>query len=264
MVSFPASVNNLHPNCKLVFGDLESWGWSIRFDLIRGECLTAKLGDWTRFCTQAYQQLNPGGWVELIEKTYPLRCEGTPIDGECDLIGWSENVVEAETSFKVKRATGMEIEYCLRDAGFVNIRQKIYRWYLQPRTGDWEGQKFSTRVRQTMLAGIGEWSKIYLKWGLKWDPESLEVYLVNIRKAIQDPKSRVYIPVTVFTAQKPPNQTESEPTASQYDAFETDESHQVGHQTLQPTPAATVNKRPSQDALDASEIPEQKRLRKGE
>src|SRR2546423_9826381 len=58
------------PNCKFYIDDAEAeWGYSTdeHFDFIHGRDLGGGIADWPRFHGQVYQNLKPGGWLEMHE-----------------------------------------------------------------------------------------------------------------------------------------------------------------------------------------------------
>ncbi|KAF4416537.1 Secondary metabolism regulator LAE1 [Colletotrichum fructicola] len=57
----------------------EGWTWSKPFDYIHSRMMNSNIGDWDEFVAQAYDNLNPGGWLELNE------CDIAPISDDGSL-----------------------------------------------------------------------------------------------------------------------------------------------------------------------------------
>ncbi len=58
------------PNCHFEVDDIEDqWLWNYKFDFIYGRYITPFLGDLPKFAKNCYDNLNPGGYIELLEAT---------------------------------------------------------------------------------------------------------------------------------------------------------------------------------------------------
>lgn len=64
------------PNCKFLVDDAEAeWTDSKSFDFIHIRTLSGSIGDWPRLLRQSYDNLSPGGWIEMQEFEVRYGCD---------------------------------------------------------------------------------------------------------------------------------------------------------------------------------------------
>ncbi len=56
----------------------EPWEYANKFDFIYSRMMIGSLNDVPKFFRQAWENLNPGGWIELGDVVYPVKLN----DGE--------------------------------------------------------------------------------------------------------------------------------------------------------------------------------------
>ena len=91
----------------------------------------------------------------------------------------------------------------LRDAGFVNVEEKVFKIPL----GIWPKNKtmklIGLYLRTVIYDGLQGLSLGPFIKGLKWTPEEVEVFLVGVRKSLMDASTHSYLPFHVAYGQKP-------------------------------------------------------------
>ena len=91
----------------------------------------------------------------------------------------------------------------LRDAGFVNVEEKVFKIPL----GIWPKNKtmklIGLYLRTVIYDGLQGLSLGPFIKGLKWAPEEVEVFLVGVRKSLMDASTHSYLPFHVVYGQKP-------------------------------------------------------------
>ena len=91
----------------------------------------------------------------------------------------------------------------LSDAGFTNVESKIFKVPI----GVWPKNKtmklIGMYMRSVMFDGLQGISMGPFTRGLKWSPEEVELFLVDVRKSLFDVRTHAYIPFHVFYGQKP-------------------------------------------------------------
>jgi len=91
----------------------------------------------------------------------------------------------------------------LRDAGFVNVEEKVFKIPL----GTWPKNKTMKMIglylRSVIYDGLqGIALGPFIK-GLKWSPDDVELFLVGVRKSLMDASVHSYLPFHVVYGQKP-------------------------------------------------------------
>src|SRR4051794_37284025 len=93
----PADMVQVPPNVSFVVYNAESdWGFGRKkFDFIHARMLCLGVHSWERFIHQCHAHLKPGGWLELQEVQFPIKCDDNSVTAEDALMKWSVLVHEA-------------------------------------------------------------------------------------------------------------------------------------------------------------------------
>jgi trans-aconitate methyltransferase len=120
---------SLPTNLEFQVDDLEDeWTYSYKFDFVFGRMLTGSIGDWPKFFKQSFDSLNPGGWVECQDITFPAASDdGTLLKGSY-IDQWSDFMVEAANNFGRSAVSAKSYKQQMIDAGFVNVTEVVYKW----------------------------------------------------------------------------------------------------------------------------------------
>lgn len=158
-----------------------------------------------------YSHLRPGGWAEIHEFDTMVRCDdGTmppldessfstyPFQDWCDLQIQSGQVTDPPRQWRVahRLARGM------KEMGFVDVQERIFkapvnRWPTDPHLrniGQW--------MESNILEGLSGWSYKPLRL-LGWSKAEIEVFLVNVRRSVQDTSVHAYFNFHVIVGRKP-------------------------------------------------------------
>lgn len=91
----------------------------------------------------------------------------------------------------------------MRDAGFVNVQERIFRVPL----GTWPKNKVLKVIglywRTILLDGIQAIALGPMTRGCGWSREQVELFLVQVRQAYHDNSCLMYMPLRIVYAQKP-------------------------------------------------------------
>lgn len=93
---------------------------------------------------------------------------------------------------------------CLRDAGFDDVTEArhklpIGRWARDRR----QREKGIWFLRMILMEGLSAIAKRPLTQGLGWKAEQVEMFLVDVRKSLNDNSVHAYFPFTVVYGRKP-------------------------------------------------------------
>jgi hypothetical protein len=90
--------------------------------------LTGSIGDWPKFFQQSFESLNPGGWVECHDITFPAQCDDDTLKKGSFIDQWSSYMIEATKNFGRTSLSAKFYKQQMIDAGFVNVTEVIYKW----------------------------------------------------------------------------------------------------------------------------------------
>jgi hypothetical protein len=90
-------------------------------------------------------------------------------------------------------------------AGFTNVTHRVFKLPVGPWVKDKQQKLLGLFWRTAILDGLQGIAMGTFGRMKKWSPEEIEVYLVDVRKALLDPSIHTYWPYHIITAQKPSN-----------------------------------------------------------
>ncbi|BCS01895.1 class I SAM-dependent methyltransferase [Aspergillus luchuensis] len=129
------------PNCSFLVDDAEcDWAYigNEPFDYIHARSLGGSIADWGQLLRQAYENVKPGGWVEIQEsETWVHSDDGTCKDAVM-VRELQQKLEESSTKFGRRMNIAPEVKGYMQRAGFVNVVDDIYKcpvgtWPKSPR-----------------------------------------------------------------------------------------------------------------------------------
>ncbi|KAJ4247110.1 hypothetical protein NW762_013248 [Fusarium torreyae] len=200
----PIQPNFLPANLEFQVDDLEDeWTYSYKFDFIFGRMLVGSIGDWPKFFKQSFEGLNPGGWIECQDITFPAECDDDTLKEDSYISQWSDNMIEATNKFGRGAQSAKHYKQQMIDAGFVNVTEVIYKWP----TNRWPADSYYKELGFWCCHNIaGELSGLSMALftrGLGWSSEEVEVFLAKVRNDMKDRRIHAWWPIHVVYGQKP-------------------------------------------------------------
>ena len=146
--------------------------------------------------------IKPGGWIELHELDYVCHCD----DGT-----QPETYKFAELMKYVREALyvmGVDFFGATKLSGYIrNVVSSLSPAIIKLPIGGWAQnpllRKAGEYYQAVCLDGLQGIAMRPLTKLLHWSPESVEVYLPDVRKDIKDPSIHSYMKMYVVYAQKP-------------------------------------------------------------
>lgn len=149
----------------------------------------------TKTDNPTFSNLLPGGWVEMQELSPPPRNDDGTQSPSDPLALWSQHMIKASRIIGQDLDNPDKYAQWMLDAGFVNVRQVMYKWPLNT----WpKGTKEKTLGLWTManaLDGVSGFSMAVFTRILGWKPEEVELFLVGVKNDIRDKSKHNYYPV---------------------------------------------------------------------
>lgn len=119
----------LPPNLSFEVDDLEEpWTFSTKFDYIHARMMTGSIVDWPRLIKQSYENLTPGGWLELQDITFPAKCDDGTWPEDSSLKKWTEMMQEASLKFGRDASSAEQYKEQMIAAGFEDVVEIKYKW----------------------------------------------------------------------------------------------------------------------------------------
>jgi SAM-dependent methyltransferase len=202
----PIQIARPWENCFFQVDDFEEeWTWYSPFDFVHGRDLLPAVSNWPRLLGQVFKHLVPGGYIELQNQVFPLRCYGSPTRPDLELMEWSGGIMKsyAGQPYNIRLAAAAEIEDLLKSEGFVNVHSKRFQWKLHTSTNNQQEKTFSQNVCKVLLEGLDAYSRRPYLEDRSLSNAQYDASLRHVRRAIKEEETSVYITVDVVYAQKP-------------------------------------------------------------
>ncbi|KAK0658353.1 Secondary metabolism regulator LAE1 [Lasiodiplodia hormozganensis] len=195
----------LPPNVKFLVDDAEApWVYPTDyFDLVHARHTVQAFRNYLGMLKQAHRHLRPGGWVELHEMNYTPSCDDGSMPDDYQLAKLLSLIGQGLAAMGINLDGVHNIKSQLRDAGFVNVRERTFKLPFGPWPKDRLLKKVGTYYQAIAMDGLQAIALRPLCKGLGWMPEEVEVFLTGVRKHLMDPSIHTYQVLHVIYAQKP-------------------------------------------------------------
>lgn len=200
----PIQPSFVPPNASFFVDDLEAeWTYTRPFDLIYMRAMTGSIRDWPKLFRQAYENLSPGGYIELMDPIYPVTCDDDTVPKDSAVYKWSVLMNEAATKLGSGLDSGLRYKDQLIDAGFTNVTEAPYKWPMNTWPKDPKLKELGAWGNVNLVGGVQGLSMFLFTKVLGWNTDELEVFCVDVRKDLCNKEFHGYWRVNVVYAQKP-------------------------------------------------------------
>ncbi|KAH8680259.1 S-adenosyl-L-methionine-dependent methyltransferase, partial [Ilyonectria robusta] len=200
----PIQPDLVPPNVRFIIDDIdEEWNYSAPFDYIHSRAMNFSIRNWDEYLQKIYDNLVPGGYVEVQEIDVLLTSDDGTLKMDNNLRQWSMILREASVKIGLPCENFENLKAAMAKAGFVDVSLNSFKWPTNPWPKDKKDKK------------IGEWNQVNWKDALEalsmapftrihpWSKESLIVFLAHVRKDLVNPNIHAYNPVCSIYGRKP-------------------------------------------------------------
>ncbi|KAI1497401.1 S-adenosyl-L-methionine-dependent methyltransferase [Biscogniauxia marginata] len=180
-------------NCSFFIDDAtHDWSFHQRFDYVHSRALSMGIGDWDRFVEQAYDFLQPGGFIELQEFHLPLESPDGSLEGSA-LRTWGEKVRTICGRLGIDTMAALGHADRLRRKGFREVDEKHLLCPLGPWAKGQRQKRIGWMARKDLYEGIDAISKrLFLIMGDT--EEEVDAFLEKCKEELLDPAVRTTRP----------------------------------------------------------------------
>ncbi len=147
--------------------------------------------------------LNSGGWAEIQDIDFPLRCADGSLPPDSALQKWNDLLMEAgEKAGFLLNTCGKAADY-MRDAGFVDIVRVPYKWPMGSWPKNARMKELGAIVRENFLGGAETMCLALFTRFLDWPLEDVKVFADKVRLDICNPAYHTYFDLYVTYGRKP-------------------------------------------------------------
>ncbi|PHH61259.1 hypothetical protein CDD81_637 [Ophiocordyceps australis] len=197
------------PNCVFQIEDAQL-EWTYRpnsFDFVHIRALYGSIADWGYLYRQAFEATKPGGWIEDFEFNITLYSDTPEVRDNDNHIfkRWSRVFLEAFDRIGRTARIGLagNMVSLMEQAGFANAVQQS----IQVPVGGWSSDARLKQVGFYNLAFLEEslegFALFMLKEIMRWEYAEVQMFVLEMRRAIRNTKLRPFYMCTNVYAQKP-------------------------------------------------------------
>jgi hypothetical protein len=194
------------PNVEFFIDDIEEpWTFSEPFDYVHSRMMTFSIKSWSDFANNIYNNLVPGGFVELLEVDLFAKSDDDTLHEDHKLSKLIHLLDEASTRIGRPFQDNKKNKEILRDAGFVDVIETVFKWPSNAWPKDKKHKELGqwNNLNMDHFKGLEALSIAVLTRVLGWSQEDVTVFLAKVRKDINNKGIHAYWPVYSTYGRKP-------------------------------------------------------------
>ncbi|KAI9673987.1 MAG: hypothetical protein M1817_002193 [Caeruleum heppii] len=182
-------------NVHFVIDDAAEEDWLYppnTFDYIHTRILLGCFEDFREIIKKGFRYTKPGGWMESQEVMSSLYCDDGTIPPNWPMTDWTLTLDEASMQNNRPLRIANKLKRWYEEAGFVDVHEQVFKMPLNPWAKDPHYKEIGRAMEVNMLDGIQAFSLASFYRVFGWSKSEIEVYLVNVRKALSDRNVHAY------------------------------------------------------------------------
>lgn len=200
----PIQPSFIPPNLSFQVDDVEApWTYTEKFDFIYSRMMIGSLADVPKFMTQSLENLNPGGWIEMIDITFPVKLNDGEFPPNSAHLKWAKLFEEGCLRIGRRADCARLYKEQLISAGFTNVEEKRFIWAINRWPKDKKLKEIGMWELENMTTGIQAMSIGIFTRVLGWSKLELDIFLAEVIAEMKDTRTHTYYELFAVTAQKP-------------------------------------------------------------
>ncbi|CZT02882.1 related to TAM domain methyltransferase [Rhynchosporium agropyri] len=183
-----AHASRVPPKLEFEVDDMEDVWRHKPFSFIHLRCLAGSLKDWSDLLEQAYENLEPGGWLEIVDFEMYVRDQRAP---------------DADAPGIPDLSEGKSINMWVR--GLHQAAETIGRTFVP--LGPWAKNRRQKEIglyqQQNMLDASSAYGAAHFTRVLEWSSEEFQVLSAGVRNEMKDKTAQLYSNLYVVYGRKP-------------------------------------------------------------
>lgn len=202
----PIQPSSVPENVQFFIDDSSEEDWAVPpayFDFIHTRVLLGCFTDFSAIIQRALFYLKPGGYMESQEILSTPDCDDGTMPEDWVFLEWTRYSDSASMGADRPMRIAHKLKRWYEAAGFVDVQEKVFKLPMNSWPRDKHLKDLGRMQEGNWLAALGALSMGHFSRMLGWSKNEIEVYLVNVRKAISDRNVHAYHKVFVVWGRKP-------------------------------------------------------------
>ncbi|GKT48950.1 putative methyltransferase tdiE [Colletotrichum spaethianum] len=199
-----AVCDSVPPNCRFEIDDIEKeWTWQEPFDFIFARHMNACFASWEKFLKQAYDNLEPGGYIELQDNAFPILSGDGTLKEDDPMARWSTLMMEGTELIGRPITVPAIFRQMLQEAGFEDVVEHKRVWPTSPWPKNEALRELGFWTQACSLDGVEPGALALFTRVLGWTREEVLVFIASVRKDFKNRDIHAYWNVYSVYGRKP-------------------------------------------------------------
>ncbi|EXF76889.1 methyltransferase domain-containing protein [Colletotrichum fioriniae PJ7] len=193
----PIQLTAVPPNLWYEIYDLEQpWPWRELYDFIFFRHMNTAFADWVEIFEKALGHLEPGGYIELQDNSFPIMCDDDTMAPDSAIARWSTLLMEATELMGRPCNTPSRFKQLLDLAGFEAIVEQKTIWPIGPWDVDHPLEKeIGVWCRENCLEALEASTMHLFTQFLHWSQEDTRDFCDEVEREIRGGSVHAYFTV---------------------------------------------------------------------
>ncbi|KAF2493239.1 S-adenosyl-L-methionine-dependent methyltransferase [Lophium mytilinum] len=198
----PIQPSFVPPNLSFIIDDAEDeWLWKQKFDLIHLRLMGGSFRDWQAIIQSAYDNLAPGGYLEIQDYVLPARSPDETVKGT-DLERWGELLIEAAGKAGRPIDASKHFRQYMLNAGFDDIHELSFAWPTNPWPKDKDLKMLGRWNLVNITDGMEGFCLALLTRVLDWKKEEVDILCAKVKSDLKNRAIHGYFEIPVVYGRK--------------------------------------------------------------
>lgn len=189
----PVMAPGVPPNIRFEVDDLEQpWNFTRKFDYIHSQLMIGAFSDWPKFFRQGLEFLEDGGYLEVHDIDFVIRCDDGTLPADSSLARWHSLMHEAASKAGFPLEAISHVPGMMKAEGFHDVVAIPIKWPINPWPRDEKYKQLGWWVMENFVWGCESMSLALFTRALGWDADEVRVFMAQVRHDLRNPKIHAY------------------------------------------------------------------------
>ncbi|KAL4732040.1 hypothetical protein ACLX1H_001045 [Fusarium chlamydosporum] len=200
----PIQPSFVPPNVRFIIDDIEEeWQYSTLFDYIHSRMMNSCVADWASYVAKIYDNLEPGGYVELQDIDVFVTSDDNTLTKQHNLYRWAQLLQEASEKLGRPYFNPSGLKEVLEKAGFEDVTEVKFKWPSNQWPKDPKHKELGLWNNENANFFLEAVSMAPLTRALGWSREEVAIFIAQARREVNDTRIHAYWPIISVYGRKP-------------------------------------------------------------